>query len=89
MRRGDYRNRVAARQQRLHNAQGDCAEQTKDEEIGGNQEDAARLADAAQIDYGDRQQNEQAERQGVRLREGTAEIKAPTPAEMPTAAVRM
>ena len=34
-------------------------------------------------------QHSKAQRQRVRLQAGTAEISAPTPAEMPTAAVRV
>ena len=71
----------------LPGADGDHNQQRSGEQVGGNHEDHAGVVDAAHVHDGQNEQHRQAELQGVRLQAGAAEMSAPTPAEMPTAAV--
>src|SRR5205823_8607629 len=57
--------------------------------IRRHHEGDARFAEAAKIDDSDHKKNAKTKRQRVGCKEGTAEISAPTPAEIPTAAVRI
>ena len=58
-------------------------------QVGGNHEHHARIVHAAHIHDRQNHQHPQANPSVCGCRLGTAEISAPTPAEMPTAAVRM
>jgi hypothetical protein len=67
----------------------DHPEQGADEEVGGDEEGGAGVLDAAHVDE---VSSARMARQSARVWGwscGNAETRAPTPAEMPTAALRM
>ena len=80
---------MAAGDQRFDDAEGDHGQQAEDEQIGRDKKDAAGFAHAPEIDQRDDNQDCQAYSQRMlSAARASAEISAPTPAEMPTAAVR-
>jgi len=59
------------------------------EEVSGNHEDHAGVMDPAHVHDGEDREYPRQSCKVCGCRDGTAEMSAPTPAEMPTAAVRM
>jgi hypothetical protein len=59
------------------------------EEVGGDEKDTPLVLNLAHISQGEDKQDSEAEGEGIGFEPGKAEISAPTPAEMPPAALRM
>jgi hypothetical protein len=72
-----------------HRSDDDHEQQRADEEVGGDEEGGAGVLDAAHVDQGEDEQDGEAEASVWGWSRGKAETSAPTPAEMPTAALRM
>ena len=68
----------------------DDGQQADDEDEGGQEKGAGTLAQSAEVESGDDQQDPQAHRAPCRgVVDGKAEVSAPTPAAMETATVRV
>src|SRR6202041_3513051 len=70
MRRRDDRDGMAVRKERVDGSDEDDDQQRSDEEVSGNEECPAGVFYSAQVDDGEDEEDEKAEREGVGLQGG-------------------